>query len=86
MGMSVLTEEYLDKKLTEQTRELKGYVDGRLEVQSQELKQHVSEEISELARMVQEGFEEVQRKLDVREEVELLRKQMTEVRHAIGLN
>ncbi len=97
--MTQLTKEHLDKALTKhfkkvdqrfekidrrfdtQTKELKAYTDERFT----ESKAHTSEQIEGLARMVQEGFEDLQHRLDVREDVDKLKHQMRQVRQSIGL-
>jgi len=61
----------LDRKLSEQTKDLKTFSRGQTE---------------ELARMVKTGFDDVIDRLDVRERVQKLEKQMTEMRTALRLS
>jgi hypothetical protein len=59
--MSDLTKEYFEQQISKlATKEL-------LEAQTKELKAHAEALQSELARMVADGFEDVQRRLDVRD-------------------
>lgn len=71
--MSELTREYLDKKLDSQTTELKSYVDNKID----DVKNLVTEEVAELAGMVSRRFDEVEKKLDVRAEVDELKVKMS---------
>ena len=48
-------------------------------------KEDLKAEIAQLAGMVQRGFQEMSRKLDVREDVDKLKHQMRQVRQSIGL-
>ena len=73
--------EKMDRRFDAQTKELKAYTDERF----MESKAHTSEQIEGLARMVQRGFQEMSRKLDVREDVDKLKRQMRQVRQSIGL-
>ena len=57
--MSELTKEHFDKKLDEQSEELKAYT---------------REQTEELAQMVSSGFDDIQRQLDVRERVQDIEK------------
>ena len=69
--------EKMDRRFDAQTKELKAYTDERFT----ESKAHTSEQIEGLARMVQRGFQEMSRKLDIREEVDKPKHQMRQVRH-----
>ena len=57
--MSDLSKEYFDKKLDEQSKELKAYTRQQTE---------------DLAQMVSAGFEDIQRQLDVREKIQDIEK------------
>jgi hypothetical protein len=68
--MANLTKEYFDKRLN-------GLEKG--------IKSHTEAEVDKLAGMVKRRFDEVERKLDVRDKVERLEAQMKQVREALSL-
>jgi len=70
--MAELTKEYFDAELSKLPS--KDYLDEKINAQTEAL-----------ARMVNAGFEEVYRRLDVHEDVDELRKQMDEVRRELKL-
>lgn len=63
----------------------KEYFDKRLDTLEKGLKTHIDKEIEKLAGMTARRFDEVERRLDVREEVEKLKSQMKQVREALSL-
>jgi len=69
-NMANLTKEYFDKKIGGVTKDLKSYVNDKHE---------------ELARLVSAGFEDVIKRLDVRERVEKLEKNVGKIMEAINL-
>ncbi|MDP3697598.1 MAG: hypothetical protein Q8R55_06335 [Candidatus Taylorbacteria bacterium] len=73
--MSDLTKEYFDQQI-------KKLATGADLLAT---KADLQEEIAQLAGMVERRFNEVERKLDVREEVERLKTQMTKVWDALNL-
>ncbi|MEK7603672.1 MAG: hypothetical protein AAB461_00950 [Patescibacteria group bacterium] len=75
--MADLTKEYLDKKLDNQTAEIKSYVDGRVS--------SVEDKIDNLARMTANGLSEIKAELDVREEMDDLKQRMTRIEHALNI-
>ena len=84
--MSDLTKEYLDKQLDklatkndiEDVKVLVKTEVGRLETK-------IETEIAELARMAQNGFEEVKRELDVRKEVASLDRRTFRIEQALNI-
>lgn len=79
--MTQLTKEYFDKTIRTQSKELKGLMDN----QSDKFRALVKSEIEELARITNKGFEDVIKRLDVRERVEKLERDMGKVREALNL-
>ncbi|MDO8495278.1 MAG: hypothetical protein Q7S32_01975 [bacterium] len=77
--MSDLTKEYFDKQLGNLATK------ADLALQTQDLKSYTDDKIDELAGMVERRFDEVERKLDVREEVDRLKTQMKKVWDALHL-
>ena len=69
--MTQLTKEHFDEKLQEQTKELKAYTDEQTEA---------------LAQIVNKAFSELERRLDVRKDVEALKLQMKDIRQALALD
>ncbi len=63
-------ETILDRKLSDQTKELKAFA---------------AEQAEELARMVAAGFEDVQKRLDVKEQVERHEKLLFQVTQKLGI-
>ncbi len=49
------------------------------------LKHHIESQISELAAMVKKGFDSIEEKLDVRQKVETLEREMKELRESLHL-
>lgn len=86
--MSELTKEYLDKKLDSQTTELKFYVDekiGGLDEKIDSLDAKIENEVANLAGMMSRRFDELEKKLDVRAEVDHLKSQMSKVWQALNI-
>jgi len=79
--MTNLTKEYFDKKLDGLSRS----VDKKLSVLTEDLKSYVSDKNEELARLVSASFEDVIKRLDVRERVEKLEKKVGRIMEAINL-
>lgn len=83
-----LTKEYFDSKLeglaTKADLERFATKDD-LATLEQRLITHTDERVDELARMVQRGFEDITKRLDVRQEVQELKSQMHEVRRELNL-
>ena len=77
--MTSLTKEYFDQQLKKlATKEGLGQ-------QTKELKAYSDEKIGDLAVMVQRGFESLEKQLDVRKDVEDLKRQMRQVREALQI-
>jgi len=76
-----LTKEYFDKELSG----LESRSDKKLSGFEARLKSHTEAEVDKLAGMVKRRFDEVEHKLDVKEEVEKLKAQMKQVREALSL-
>ena len=68
--MSDLTKEYLDNKLNSQTKEIKSFVES---------------EVADLAGIVSRRFDELEKKLDLREEIDQLKIQMSKVWSALNI-
>jgi len=68
--MSELTKEYFEQKLEAQTIDLKAHAEGLQ---------------AELARMVSDGFEDLQRRLDVREIVETHERKLKKIEEALHI-
>ena len=68
--MSDLTKEYLDEKLNSQTKEIKSFVES---------------EVADLAGIVSRRFDELEKKLDLREEIDQLKIQMSKVWSALNI-
>lgn len=68
--MANLTKEYFDKTIKDLKSELKSHIDDKNE---------------KLARMVNTGFEDVIKRLDVRERVESLERKMGKMEKALNL-
>ena len=83
--MAELTAEYLDKKLAEQTQVLTSYVDGKIEKQTEHFDQKIDEQSEALARMVNAGFEEVYRGLDVQEQLERHEQALQQIKQVLKL-
>ena len=72
--MAELTTEYLDKKLEGLATKLTEHFD-----------QKIDEQTEDLAHMVNSGFEEVYRRLDVREQVAQHSRDIEEIKRALKL-
>jgi len=86
--MSDLTREYLDKQLNSQTKEIKSYVDEKvvgLEEKIVGLDTKIENEVANLAGMMSRRFDELEKKLDVRAEVDQLKSQMSKVWQALNI-
>ena len=97
--MSELTREYLDKKLDSQTKDIKSYVDdrvssaeekiesevGRLDTRMDGLEAKIESEVADLAGIISRRFDEVEKKLDVRADVDQLKVQMRKVWDALNI-
>ena len=87
--MSDLTKEYLDKKLDKlATKEdIKG-LDvkiGGLEAKIENLDVKIENEVANLAGMMSRRFDEVEKKLDLREEIDELKVKMSKVWQALNI-
>ncbi len=86
-----LNKEYFDRKFNaidkkfEGTDKEIGTVKASIKSDNDELKALVKSEIEELARMTSKGFEDVIKRLDYRERIERLEKEMGKVREALNL-
>ncbi|MDP3792808.1 MAG: hypothetical protein Q8Q89_03720 [bacterium] len=81
--MSDLTKQYFDKQLgklvtKEDLRESLDTLEGNLKL-------HTEQEVADLAGMVSRRFDEVEKKLDLREEVDKLKFQMKKVWDALNI-
>ncbi|HEY4474838.1 MAG TPA: hypothetical protein VJC06_02865 [Candidatus Paceibacterota bacterium] len=90
--MSELTREYLDQKLDSQTTELKSYVDEKITGLDEKivgleknLDAKIENEVANLAGMMSRRFDELEKKLDVRAEVDQLKSQMNKVWQALNI-
>lgn len=86
--MSDLTREYLDKKLNRLAT--KDDLDGLatkedLNTLEGNLKLYTEQEVAELAGMVSRRFDKLEKKLDLREEVDQLKAQMKKVWDALNI-
>ncbi len=73
--MTMLTKEYLDKTLDKHSTRIEKKIEKKIE-----------EEISSLAKIVAKGFDDITKRLDVRERVEKLEKKMTKVESALNVH
>ena len=91
--MSDITREYLDKKLDKLASKqdivrLETKIVGletKIETEVGRLETKIEEEVADLAGMMSRRFDEIEKKLDVREEVDQLKVQMTKVWHALNI-
>ncbi len=86
--MANLTTEYLDKALKkalkEQAVELKKSITTELKKSIvTELKVFIKEEIDHLARMTAKGFEDLEKRLDVKERVEKLERDFAQLKQSL---
>lgn len=81
--MSELTKEYLDKKLDKLVT--KDDLNNGLNLLESNLKLHTEHEVAELARITNNGLNEIKRELDVRAEVDQLKSQMSKVWQALNI-
>jgi len=90
--MANLTTEYLDKKFGQidkkfdnVVKELKSYTDTRVGAAVKELKGYADEKQDEMATMVNKGFEDVLKRLDVKDRMDKLEKKVEKVYEALHL-
>ncbi len=76
-----LTKKYFDAKLDK----LSSDFDAKLDKLEDNLKQHTEKEVTELAGMVSRRFDEIEKKLDLREEVDRLKVQMKKIWEALNI-
>ncbi len=81
--MSDLTKEYLDQKLDKLVT--KDDLKNGLDSLESNLKLHVEQEVADLAGMMSRRFDELEKKLDVRAEVDQLKDQMNKVWQALNI-
>ena len=81
--MSDLTKEYLDKKLDKLVTK-ENLKDG-LDALESNLKLHTEQEVADLAGMMSRRFDELEKKLDVRAEVDELKIKMNKVYGALNI-
>jgi hypothetical protein len=82
-----LTQEYFDQMIAKlATKEDITVIRKDLDAQSRDLKAHAEELQAELARMVHEGFTDMQERLDVNVRVKKLESDMRELRNALHLS
>lgn len=91
-----LTKKDIQQILNTQTKELKGYVDGRLSTQSKELKEYANQQTETLARIVSKAFEkqneylderfdELESKLDVRKIIDEHERKLLKLEQALNM-
>ncbi|MDQ3819915.1 MAG: hypothetical protein M3362_19880 [Acidobacteriota bacterium] len=83
-----LTKEHFDKALKglatkDDLTKLAGQIDDRFEKQTNILMAYSDEQVSKLAAMVAEGFDEIRELLDVRERIDQLEKDMRKIKEAL---
>lgn len=84
--MSDLTKEYLDKKFDKLvTKEDIEDVKGLVKTEAGRLETKIENEVAELARMTNNGFEEIKRELDVRKEVASLDRRTFRIEQALNI-
>ena len=86
--MDKTTKTFLDKKfggIDKKFKEQQDYIDKHLNQQSAELKAHAVELQEELAHMTNKGFEDVIKRLDVRETVERHERVLQKVVEALNI-
>lgn len=88
--MSELTKEYLDKKLDKLATKddlnmMEGGLKSHIEKEVNRLETKIETEIAELAGMVSRRFDEVEKRLDVRAEVDELKLKMNKVWQALNI-
>ncbi|MDP3697409.1 MAG: hypothetical protein Q8R55_05325 [Candidatus Taylorbacteria bacterium] len=81
--MSDLTKQYFDKQLGKLVT--KDDLKKELNVLEGNLKLHTEQEVADLAGMMSRRFDELEKKLDVREEVDKLKVQMKKVWEALNI-
>ncbi len=74
-----ISKDYFDEQLLKISLQM----DDRFEKQSQILIAHTEEQVESLARMVQEGFEDLRERIDVRERVQQLEGEMRKIKEAL---
>ncbi len=82
--MSNLTKEYFTQQLKGMEERSKVHTEHKVTGMEGRLKAHTEHEVANLARMVSNRFNDIERALNVKEKVEKLERQMREVRQAIG--
>ncbi|MDP3731369.1 MAG: hypothetical protein Q8R34_02645 [bacterium] len=84
--MADLTKEYFDKQLKNlATKQDINHLDKKIDNLKVYLESHIENKIGELAIAVNVGFEDVIKKLDVRERVEKLEQKMGKMEKALNL-
>lgn len=86
--MTNLTKEYFDQRLGAQTKELKSYTDKKVSglATKEDLKKLATKtELEDLAAMTQRGFDSLEKRLDVREDVDKLKREMKQVQEALRI-
>ncbi len=73
--------ESIDKKFVD----LKSHVDTRFDQQNKDLKEHVTREVEKLALMTAKGFDDLQDRLDFKEEIEKLKRDNKMIKQALNL-
>ena len=85
MADNGLTKSYLDKSL----KDLRGYTDQGLKElrigMTKDLMEHVTEEVEKLALMTARGFEDMQKRLYFKEEIEKLKRDNRMIKQALNL-
>ena len=79
--MADLTKEYFDKTI----KDLTAHTDKKTNSLKIYLETHIEEKIDELAIAVNKGFEDVIKRLDVRERLEELERKMGKMEKALNL-
>jgi len=81
--MAELTKQYFDKQLDKLVTK-ENLKDG-LDALESNLKLHTEQEVASLAGMMSRRFDELEKKLDVRAEVDQLKSQMSKVWQALNI-
>ena len=81
--MSELTKQYFDKQLS--TLVTKEDLRENLDTLEGNLKLHTEQEVADLAGMMSRRFDELEKKLDLRDEVDKLKVQMKKVWEALNI-
>ena len=84
--MSDITREYLDKKLDKlASKQDIARLETKIETEVGRLETKIETEVADLAGMMSRRFDELDKKLDVRADVDQLKVQMTKVWHALNI-